>query len=293
METRFLQTLITVIETGSISETARRMNITPSAVVQRIKALEDEIGQPLILRAGHAMRPSPAATAALTDIHRLLAAERDLKSAAASDLDSGLLRIGVVQSVLLGILPGTLHAMHRNFPRIEIRILTDVSGQLYQAVRDREIDLAIITRPQFYLPKDTDWHVLRREKMVLLAPEDSTGEDPMQLLRQYPFIRYDRNYWGGRLVDGWLRKHKLWLAELYELNSLEAIARLVSLGVGVAVVPDWMSPWPEGIRLRKLVLPDAPEREIGIAWSRASNALPLIRRFVGEAEKIVLAEVPA
>lgn len=36
----FLQTLLTVIETGSAAETARRMNITPSAVNQRIKALE-------------------------------------------------------------------------------------------------------------------------------------------------------------------------------------------------------------------------------------------------------------
>lgn len=289
METRFLQTLISVIETGSLSETARRQNITPSAVVQRIKALEDEIGQPLILRSGHAMRPSVAATAALDSIQRLLAAERAMKAEAEVGLDAGLLRIGVVQSMMPGILPETLHAMRQNFPRIEVRILSDVSSVLYQSVRDQEIDLAIITRPSFRLLKDMSWQVLRRERIILLAPEASTIDDPMRLLREEPFIRYDRNYWGGQLVDGWLRKHRLRPNEIYELNSLEAMARLVSLGVGVTVVPDWMPPWPEGLRLRKLALADAPEREIGVVWSRAGSALPLIRRFVDAAARVAQA----
>ena len=286
METRFLQTLISVIETGSLSETARRQNITPSAVVQRIKALEDEIGQPLILRSGHAMRPSVAAMAAMDSIQRLLAAERAVKAEAEVGLDAGLLRIGVVQSMMPGILPETLHSMRQNFPRIEVRILSDVSSVLYQSVRDQDIDLAIITRPSFRLLKDMNWQVLRRERIVLLAPETSTIDDPMQLLRSEPFIRYDRNYWGGQLVDAWLRKHKLRLNELYELNSLEAMARLVSLGVGVTVVPDWMPPWPEGLRLRKLALDDALEREIGVVWSRAGTALPLVRRFVDAASRV-------
>jgi DNA-binding transcriptional LysR family regulator len=60
METRFLHTFLVVVETCSLAETARRLNITPSAVVQRIKALEDEIGSPLIVRSGHSMRATAA-----------------------------------------------------------------------------------------------------------------------------------------------------------------------------------------------------------------------------------------
>lgn len=84
MDTRFLKTLLNVIETGSISQTARRMNITPSAVVQRVKALEDEIGHALLQRSGHTMRASPAAIAARDYMLQLLQAESNLIAAAAA-----------------------------------------------------------------------------------------------------------------------------------------------------------------------------------------------------------------
>ena len=153
-------------------------------------------------------------------------------------------------------------------------------------VIDRDIDLAIIARPHFRLSKDAEWSGLRREKTVLLARHDIAGDGPFQLLRNEPFIRYDRNYWGGRMVDLWLRSKKLRLREIYELNSLDTIALLVNLGLGVSVVPDWMPPWPAGVRLRKFELPDAPEREMGIIWSRTSTSLPLIRTFVAQAQKV-------
>lgn len=286
MDTRFLKTLLNVIETGSISQTARRLNITPSAVVQRVKALEDEIGHALLQRSGHTMRASPAAIAARDYMVQLLQAESNLIAAAGSRFDSGLLRVGVVQSVLNGMMPGILQGLQQDFPKIELRIINDVSSTLYERVMARDIDLAIISRPRFRLSKDADWSCLRREKAILLTRHDVEASDPLALIRSEPMIRYDRNYWSGHMVDVWLRKKKLQVRELYELNSLDAIALLVSRGMGVSVVPDWMPPWPQGVRLRKFSLPDAPEREIGIIWSRASTNLPLVKTFVDQAHRV-------
>lgn len=285
METRFLQTLLGVIETGSVSETARQLNVTPSAVVQRIKALEEEIGQRLVVRVGQTMRPSAAAMAALEGIRNLLSSERDVIALAGGSFDSGLLRVGVVPSVQAGILPDLLAEMQRDFPRIEIRIVSEVSNVLYERVNNREIELAIISKPTFRLSKDAVWSTLRCEKSVLLTGMDVVGDDPLELIQREPFIRYDSHYWSGKAISAWLRGTKLVTRELYELNSLDVIALLVHRGLGVSIVPDWMQPWPEGVRVRKLALPGAPEREIGMLWSRASTSLPLIRAFLGKAQK--------
>ena len=43
-----LRTLVAVLDTGSFEATARAMNITPSAVSQRIKALEHQAGRVLV-----------------------------------------------------------------------------------------------------------------------------------------------------------------------------------------------------------------------------------------------------
>ncbi|MDR6873213.1 DNA-binding transcriptional LysR family regulator [Bosea sp. BE125] len=283
METRFLQTFLSVVQTGSLSEAARRLNITPSAVIQRIKALEDEIGRPLIQRSGHTMQPTPAGAAILAEVERMLAVADDIKAAAAADLETGLLRIGVINSALTGLLPDLLVQLRQNRPGIELYILPGMSGDLYSCITDGELDAAIMVQPHFALPKALDWLLLRQEELLVITPLSVTETDTCAILKRQPFIRYDRNHWGGRIVDLHLRKLKIRPREQYELDSLEAITVLVSRGLGVSLVPDWLPPWPEGANVRRIRASGAPTRDVGILWSRSSKRLPLIRAFMAEA----------
>lgn len=57
-----LEALAAVAEEGSFDAAARRLHVTPSAVSQRIKALEQEAGQVLVLRS-RPSRPTAAGTA--------------------------------------------------------------------------------------------------------------------------------------------------------------------------------------------------------------------------------------
>jgi len=283
METRFLQTFLTVVETSSLAETARRLNITPSAVVQRIRALESEIGRPLIQRSGHAVRPTGAGAAVLHDVERLLAAETDVKAAATAGLETGRLQIGAIHTVLTGLLPDVLVSLKRNRPGIDLYILPGISDDLFARVTDGRLDAAVLVRPPFVLPKDLEWIPLRQERLLLIVPPAVEGLDPLVLLRREPFIRYDRNHWGGRIVDLYLRRMGIRPRERYELDSLEAITILVSRGLGVSLIPDWPPPWPEGVRVRRIVAEEAPSREIGILWPKSSVRLPLIRALAAEA----------
>src|SRR5215475_4048959 len=84
MDVRFLDTLLEVIECGSVAEAARRLHLTAAGVSQRIRSLEDEIGVRLVARSGRTMRPT-AAAASILDRARIVQREvRDLKSIAAS-----------------------------------------------------------------------------------------------------------------------------------------------------------------------------------------------------------------
>ncbi|MES0172591.1 LysR substrate-binding domain-containing protein [Mesorhizobium sp. M0006] len=282
METRFLSTFLSVVKTGSIAETARRLNITPSAVTQRMRALEDEIGQPLVRRSGQAMQPTSAANAIIRDAERILALENDLKAAASADRETGLLRIGVIQTALTGLLPDILLRLRQNRPGIELYLVPGTSGDLYALVNEGGLDAAFVVKPHFVLPKSLDWARLRKERLLLITASGQEVRDPQSILRREPFLRYDRNHWGGRIVDQYLRRQRIRPNEQYELDSLEAIVIMVSRGLGVAIVPDWAPPWPQGVSVGRVPLPDAPVREIGVIWRRTSVRLPLIRAFVSE-----------
>ena len=110
MDTRFLESFVAVVENGSMAEAARRLNLTPAAVAQRIHALEDDIGARLLARSGRAMRPTEAGAAILGRARHLVQDIRDLKSIA-SDETAGELRLGAVSTAISGMLPAVLKPM--------------------------------------------------------------------------------------------------------------------------------------------------------------------------------------
>ena len=95
--------------------------------------------------------------------------------------------------------------------------------------------------------------------------------DPHELLANEPLIRYDRNQWGGRQADEYLRKVGITPHERFELNALNAIAVMVDRGLGVSLVPDWARPWPEGLQLARCRCRRSRCRAASASiWSRAS-----------------------
>lgn len=280
MDTRFLDSFVAVVDCGSIAEAARRMNLTPAAVAQRLRAIERELGQTLVARSGRTIQITPAGLAVLDAARALVSSARDLRAIAARGVPAGKLRLGATATALTGLLPGIIAALRSQYPGVEYFVRPGASVDLYHLALSGELDAALIVRPQFALPKSVEWTALRHEPLVCIAPGDSPNEPPHALLRRLPFIRYDRNQWGGRIVDEYLRAHGLKVREVLELDALDAIAAMVHRGLGASVVPDWAPPWPEGLRLRKSVLRGSQSREIGILWRRSGARLAAVEAFV-------------
>ncbi len=283
MESRFLHTFLTVLEAGSMAEAARKLNITPSAVTQRMRALEVDIGRPLLQRSGQHMEATPAGAAIIAEARQIVRLAEGMKLATNRGQEAGQLRIGVIQTALTGLLPDILLRLRQKRPRIELYLVPGASGFLYKQLVDGAIDLALIVKPHFVLPKAYEWQMLRCEPLLLVTAAGQESGEAQHLLRKEPFIRYDRNHWGGRAVDQYLRQRGIRPRERYELDSLEAIVVMVSKGLGVSIIPDWPEPWPMGVEVNRHALEDARGREVGLLWSRASRRLPLIRAFLAEA----------
>lgn len=281
MDSRFLESFVMVIDNGSIAETARRLNITAAGVAQRIRALEAEIGARLLIRSGQRVRPTEAGIAILNRARDVLADIRDLKSAALSDQPSGQMRLGATGSSTSGLLPDILRLLTKKYPQIEVYIISGTGGELYQNMLAGDLDAAIIPQPTFAIPKTYDWRILREERLIVLTPAATRSRDPHALLASEPLIIPRRDSWVGRLVEGYLRQAGIRPHDRFEVDTLEAIAVMVDRGLGVALMHDWAPPWPEGLSLRKLPLPDNKfGRRLGLIWNRASVRIRLVRAFL-------------
>ena len=286
MDTRFLETFLLAVDNGSIAEAGRRLNLTAAAVSKRIRALESEIGAVLVTRSGRTIKPTEAGAAIVERARHFLIEARDFRSIAATDRPSGQLRLGAFQSALSGLLPDILALMKEKHPQIDIHITSGISSELYRKVSDGdELDAAIVAEPPFAIPKSCAWRLLREEPLVLLTRAPPPSRKPHAILASEPFIRLDRKLWPGRLVDSYLRKVGIRPHEVFEIDGGAPIAVMVDRGLGVAILPDLAPPWPEGLSLAKLPLPDASSfaRRIGVVWARASLRLRLVHAFLEQA----------
>lgn len=286
MDTQFLKTFVAVVDNGSMAAAARLLNITPAAVAQQIRTLERQIGTALIARAGRTVSVTEAGARILERARDLLRNADDLRTAAVDDDIAGELRLGAGTTALTGMLPDILARVVVRFPQVSVFIKPGYSADLYRAVEQGELDAAVVLEAPFALHKTCGWQLLREEPLVVLAPQSMAGRDPHELLATQPLIRYDRNQWGGHKADEYLRSAGIVPRERFELNALNAIAVMVDRGLGVSLVPDWARPWPEGLQLTRIALPNVCEpRRLGVVWSRASIRIRLVTAFLEEAVK--------
>ena len=106
-------------------------------------------------------------------------------------------------------------------------------------------------------PKVFDWRVLREEK------SDCPGRRSERIIahrmtswRRNLFIRPRRDFWLGLHGRRLSPPRPIRPKDPSQLDTLEAIAVMVDQGLGVSLIYDWAPPWPEGLSLRKLPLPE-------------------------------------
>jgi DNA-binding transcriptional LysR family regulator len=292
MDTAFLSNLLLVVDTGSMAEAARRAGVTPAAIAQQMSALERELGITLFVRSGRTVIPTEAGHRVIERARGLVADFADLKAHALEGEATGELRIGTITTALLSLLPDVLANFAREFPRAKLLIRAGTSMELYDTLQRGDLDVAICLHPAFALPKAYDWHLLREEPLVVLAPARLAHEDPHELLRREPFVRYDRSLGGGKQADRYLQAARIVPHELFELNALMAIAMMVDRGLGVSLVPDIVSPMTSALSVARLALPVHTEpRRFGMVWQRASPRARLIQGLRQCADEAVAASL--
>lgn len=287
METAYLATFVQILDGGSMSEAARRLDLTPAAVAQQVRVLQKTLGTPLLTRVGRTVVPTAAGLRLAEQARRLVRDIEQLRLRVNDELAESELRLGAINTALHGMLPDVLGGFVKVLPMVRVHVRSALSQELHDAVRTDEIDVAICQRPAFALPKTMHWELLRKEALILLTPQRWARREPHRLLAEVPFIRYDRSLAGGKEAERYLGRAGITPIERFELSSLAAIALLVDRGLGVSLTPDSAAPGWAGLRIARLPLPMASDpRQFGMLWQRANPRQRLIQELAKQARRV-------
>lgn len=292
---RELKTLQAVAREGTFAAAGAKVGLTQAAVSAQMQRLEQAMGFTLFDRVGRTARLNSRGQQLLPQAQELLDLYGNLGVAATGQGAGVRLSVGAIASLQRVLLPAALAGFLRQRPGCSTHIVPGVSMALVNQVDAGELDMAAVIRPPFTLQGDLRWKTLAREPFRLIVPRHLPGDDWVELLSTQPFIRYDRASYGGRLVDSFLRRQELPLREVAEADELDAIVKLVALGVGVALVPQgavWRR-WPAAVRA--LDLGDQTfHREVGLVHRALRHLSEPARCLVAliQAEAAGLARAP-
>lgn len=255
MSLRHLRTLLAIAERGSFAAAARDVHLTESAVSMQMKALEGELGVLLFDRSRRPPVLTEAGRALLPEVKALVAGYERLghRKDDAPPME-GQLRLGAVPSVITGVLPAAIAALRQKHPGVHVEISMALSAELVERVGRRRLDAAVVSELG-KVPSGLVWSPFGREPLVLIAPPDAPDRPAGELLARYPFIRYTRQAWVGRLIHSTMKRRRIKVTEAMTLDTLEAVTAMVSHSLGVSIVPDRGARVGFAFPVRTVILP--------------------------------------
>lgn len=149
LDLRRLQTFATVVETGSVTAAARRLEYTPSSVSQQVSALERDLGVALFEKYGRGIRPTEAGRLLAEHAAKVLTTVDDAEQALA-DLRagrSGRVRLLSFASAADTLVPPAVAHLRQTRPGLVVKTLIGEADDAYALLRAHEIELAIVLEP--------------------------------------------------------------------------------------------------------------------------------------------------
>jgi DNA-binding transcriptional LysR family regulator len=288
MKIEMFDTLDAVLRSGSLAAAASEMNLTASAVSMQMKQLEAYLGQPLFDRSGHAIRPTALAHEVAAAMRQGLQHLQSLRRRSVVAVE-GVVRLGINESMLPTLLPGTLSELRARYPHLHLRPTRGRSIALTEAVKSGELDAAVVAEPEGGGSARLGWRPLLRCEMRLIAPPDATDTSVPALFKQYEWIRYDRQTISGAMAARYVTRQVRTKHGALELDSVPAIIAMVSAGLGIALVHlvdtgFWQSYPVRFVRLGR----GAPAVQMSLVTRKADTDSRLLRA-VGDAMTSVLA----
>jgi len=146
-----LSALVLLLEVGSLTRAAETLQVSQPSLSKTLRRLRAHFGDPLLVRVGLSMRPTPKAEQLLEPLRGLLAASDMLRAStrdfdpSSSDREFSILvtEVGMIQTV-----PQLMRRLEASGPNLRLRALPLDTRPLEARLEAGEADLAIGAFPQ-------------------------------------------------------------------------------------------------------------------------------------------------
>ncbi|WP_037065305.1 LysR family transcriptional regulator [Pseudonocardia acaciae] len=269
MELRQLAYFDAVVRHGGFTRAAEQLRVAQPAVSAQVRRLESELGVELLARTTRRVRLTRAGELVLARARRALAeldgARSDLAELAG--VLRGRVRIGAIQAIGPFDLPAALAAFHARYPEVDMELRTARLRGLVAALDADEIDLAIGPLNDS-LPARVASRPLFDDELVLITAPDHplAGSSAVALsaVRDEPFACLPADSGLRAILDRACAAAGFAPRVRYESTGVQQLRKLVSHGLGVALLARSIAESPGRPVCAHPILPAPIQRPVGL-----------------------------
>jgi LysR family transcriptional regulator, hca operon transcriptional activator len=291
MELRHLRYFVAVVEEGTLTTAAeRRLHTSQPSLSRQIRDLENQVGTELLSRSVHGVELTAAGKAFL-DHARLALMQVDAAVEAARKAAQPARKafaIGFQTGHEMNWLPRAMHVLRDELKNIEIKISSDYSPDLAEALVRGRLDLAFMRVEPGY---ELGYHVVDREPLIVLMPSDHRLTTRQAI---HPRELVGETFIGGSnkatvlraVTEDYLRRSGVDIKLDHGVDNLAMAMSLVASTRGLALMPAYaknLLPWSV---VSRPLEGEPPTIELAVGYSK-SNTSSILKLFLSRLKELL------
>lgn len=259
---------------GHFGRAAEACAISQPALSLQIKELEAILDATLFERSARKVRLTRFGEEVCVRAREILRSVDELGDIARASADGlkGRFRIGVIPTIAPYLLPRVAQDLSRLHPELELNARETITPVLIQELSEGRLDAAIVALPVGE-PSFTEI-ALFEENFVLVRPGEDEGKPvpSAEALREMKLLLLEEGHCFRDQALSFCNLRATQPREVLDGSSLSTLVQMVSVGIGVTLVPEMALPietrsaWVSVARFEE----PQPSRTIGMIWRKTS-----------------------
>ncbi|AJH17078.1 LysR family transcriptional regulator (plasmid) [Bacillus mycoides] len=240
MEIKELNTFKMIVEEGTFSLAAKKLNYAQSTVTTHIKKLENELGF-LLFERGWDARLTEEGTLFAKEVDNLLM-HWDYSISQAqriSNEEKGTVRIGLTESVAKKLMPSILNYLDNEKPYIHCDFVVGNTALLSQLLEQNKIDFAVCGKNKN--SSNMNFTPLYNEQIEFIVNNPHhpiLHKESVEVfdIINYPILIGENSCYYYQSVNAFLSENNLSFKRVYNCNALHLIPQMV-FGNAIGIIP--------------------------------------------------------
>lgn len=288
MDTKKYRVLEQAVLFGSLSKASEHLGYTQSAITQMMKALEAEIGFPVLAKSHQGVQLTPDGEKIMPAIRALLNSEESLQQEIdfIRHIERGTLRIGTFLSCSINWLPEIIRIFQYDYPLIQLELIEGGDDELDNQLQAGKIDLAFSS---LHGQSSMDFIPISDDPIVAIVPPNHKfyhySSIRLKDINNQPFIMSEKAF--DRDISRILQDNRIYPDVKFASQNGIAIIAMVDNGLGISILPSLIL---KNYRGSSHIIPLDPfqSRKLGILLKSKEQMSPAMKAFIRCAKKTLL-----